>query len=269
MVRPNVASTFPRHVFLRSPNFQGNLRDRVGDRDSCFKATLLHLTERFNGKDVYLVGTMNQSTMLAQRTKKLIEELKPDTVLVQSSAEWWSAAEQLKYVDSQEEMSQYDNRLQRYLTAGDKGYMWWPGRSWLQMFRLGMYSSLFNHFFKLQFRYDLPGLEVKYACEAAQAVGARVEFMGAEIDDRTSQRLAHETRMNLFDYYVKRFQWRDSIWVKERNNNAMKQDLVGPAAFTEKCMDQYLMNWYTGAAATFFPQFKRIFVDIKDEDLFE
>jgi pheromone shutdown protein TraB len=43
------------------------------------------LTERFNGKEVYLVGTMNQSTMLAQRTKKLIEELKPDTVLVQAN----------------------------------------------------------------------------------------------------------------------------------------------------------------------------------------
>ena len=35
----------------------------------------MHLTERFAGKDVYLVGTANQSTMLAQRTQKLIEEL--------------------------------------------------------------------------------------------------------------------------------------------------------------------------------------------------
>jgi hypothetical protein len=45
-----------------------NIYDRVGNRDSCFDTTLVHLTERFNGKDVYLVGTMNQSTMLAQRT---------------------------------------------------------------------------------------------------------------------------------------------------------------------------------------------------------
>jgi len=46
---------------------------------------MVHLTERFNGKEVYLVGTMNQSTMLAQRTKKLIEEIKPDAVLVQAT----------------------------------------------------------------------------------------------------------------------------------------------------------------------------------------
>lgn len=54
-------------------------------RENCFETTLIHLTERFNGKEVYLVGTMNQSTMLAQRTKKLIEELNPDTVLVQAN----------------------------------------------------------------------------------------------------------------------------------------------------------------------------------------
>jgi len=46
---------------------------------------MIHLTERFNGKEVFLIGTMNQSTMLAQRTKKLIEEVKPDRVLVQTN----------------------------------------------------------------------------------------------------------------------------------------------------------------------------------------
>jgi len=65
------------------------------------------LTERFNGKDVYLVGTANQSTMLAQRTEKLIEEIQPDQVLVQTSPEWWNHAKDLKYVDSQEELNVY------------------------------------------------------------------------------------------------------------------------------------------------------------------
>ena len=58
------------------------------DRENCFETTLVHLTERFNGKEVYLVGTMNQSTMLAQRTKKLIEEIKPDAVLVQATEKY-------------------------------------------------------------------------------------------------------------------------------------------------------------------------------------
>lgn len=54
-------------------------------REDCFKTTLVHLTERFNGKEVFLVGSVNSSTMLAQRTKKLIEEVKPDEVMVMAN----------------------------------------------------------------------------------------------------------------------------------------------------------------------------------------
>jgi pheromone shutdown protein TraB len=46
---------------------------------------MIHLTERFQGKEVYLIGTMNESSMLANRTKRLIDEVKPDLVLVQSN----------------------------------------------------------------------------------------------------------------------------------------------------------------------------------------
>ena len=82
LVRPNNASTFPRHVFVRAANLHPNVYDRVGDRHDCFDTTLIHLTERFSGKEVYLIGTMNQSTMLAQRTRRLIEEVQPEAVLV-------------------------------------------------------------------------------------------------------------------------------------------------------------------------------------------
>lgn len=44
--------------------------------------------------------------------------------------------------------------------------------------------------------------------------------------------------------------------------------MVGASAFSEKCMDQYLVNWYVAAIATFFPQWKRICVDQRDEELF-
>ena len=78
----------------------------------------MHLTERFNGKEVFLVGTLNQSTMLAQRTEKLIQELKPDNVLVQTSPEWWDAARSLQYVDSQEEFNAYGNDLEKFEQKG-------------------------------------------------------------------------------------------------------------------------------------------------------
>jgi hypothetical protein len=83
-------STLPLTIELAIGKHLYQIKDKFNhyffyNRENCFETTLIHLTERFNGKEVYLVGTMNQSTMLAQRTKKLIEELKPDTVLVQAS----------------------------------------------------------------------------------------------------------------------------------------------------------------------------------------
>ena len=59
MVRPNSSSTFPRHVFTRAANLEASVYDRVGDRTNCFESTLVHLTDRFKDKEVYLVGTMN------------------------------------------------------------------------------------------------------------------------------------------------------------------------------------------------------------------
>jgi len=143
--------------------------------DSCFETTLVHLTERFNGKDVYLVGSANQSTMLAQRTQKLIEELKPDTVLVQTSPQWWENARSLKYVDSQEEMSKYGPDLDKHSNMRTIDY-YYSNRKWLGMARLGIYSALFRfHFgFRPEFSPMRPGLEIKNACEAAEKVGAQL-----------------------------------------------------------------------------------------------
>jgi hypothetical protein len=52
--------------------------------------------------------------MLAQRTEKLIQELRPDEVMVQTSSEWWEAARSLQYVDSQEEFNDYGADLEKF-----------------------------------------------------------------------------------------------------------------------------------------------------------
>jgi len=66
----------------------------------CFESTFVHLTERFGNKEVFLVGTSNFSTMLAKRTQKLMESVKPEAVMVMTNEEWWNAAKRLKFVDS-------------------------------------------------------------------------------------------------------------------------------------------------------------------------
>ena len=113
-----------------------------------------------------------------------------------------------------------------------------------------------------------PGLEVKYACESAERVGAQLKFLGPELHPQTWESLIHETRFNLPDYLLRRFQYAFSPYSKERQEFNRKVALVGPAAFTEKCLDSYQMNWIIANLEIFFPNLKRIFVDKRDEEIF-
>jgi len=51
------------------------------------------------------------------------------------------------------------------------------------MLRLGLYKRLFNFHFGFTKEVDFmrPGLEMKFACESAEKVGANLEFMGPEL----------------------------------------------------------------------------------------
>ena len=107
-----------------------------------------------------------------------------------------------------------------------------------------------------------PGLEAKFACEAAESVGANLHFVGAELNSSTWTRLHHETRFNLPEYIMKRFQYHSSFWSDELASNRQKMAIAGPRAFTEECLD-------IQSTDVFFPKFKKIFVDEKDNELFE
>jgi len=80
-------------------------------------------------------------------------------------------------------------------------------RKWLFLTRFYIYVALFHWHFRFgsNFTFLRPGLEAKFACEAAEAVGAKLQFAGAELDDRAWKRLNHETRMNLPEYLIKRY----------------------------------------------------------------
>ena len=143
LARPDNSSTIPRHVFVRAANANGDDMHRKGDRMNCFESTFVHLTERFNGKEVFLVGTLNQSNMLAQRTQKLIQEVKPDAVMVQCNHQWWNTAQMLHFVQSQEEMNGYSEHLDKY-TLFRSFDMWSPTRSLAFWGRFRLYTALFH-----------------------------------------------------------------------------------------------------------------------------
>ena len=207
--------------------------------------------------------------MLAQRTQKLIEEIKPDRVLVQTSPSWWDNARMLKYVDSQAEMDQYGTNLDKHSNMATFDY-YYSNRKWLGLLRLALYHERFrSHFsFPMEFQPTRPGLEIKLACEAAEKVGSALEFMGPELNQKTWERMMHETRMNLPEYFIKRFQYHSSPWSKETFANGQILAMSSTQAYTEKVLDANKMNWYIQSADIFFPKIKKIMIDERDEDLF-
>ena len=78
----------------------------------------------------------------------------------------------------------------------------------------------------------------------------------------------HETRMNLPDYFIKRFQYQSSLWTRETVANSQILAMSSPQSYTEKILDANKMNWYIQSTDIFFPKIKKIMIDERDEDLF-
>ena len=85
---------------------------------------------------------------------------------------WWNRAKLLQYVDSQEELNRYESHLSKENEKWIDYY--WSSRKFIFLARWALYwRTVSAHFrFGFEFKFWLPGLEVKYACEAAEKVGA-------------------------------------------------------------------------------------------------
>jgi hypothetical protein len=59
--------------WVRQPNLNSSTYNRVANRADPFKNTLTILEDPVKNKKIYLIGTTNSSTLLAHRTKKLVE----------------------------------------------------------------------------------------------------------------------------------------------------------------------------------------------------
>jgi hypothetical protein len=86
------------HRFLRQPNIPSSIYNRVANRYDPFANTLTVLKDPQNNRELYLIGTTNSSTTLAYRTKKLIEDIKPSSVYVQASQQWWNVAKAVQVI---------------------------------------------------------------------------------------------------------------------------------------------------------------------------
>lgn len=83
-------------------------------------------------------------------------------------------------------MNTYGPDLDKHSNMKNIDY-YYSNRKWLGLLRIGIYNWLFRFHFGLRedFRPLRPGLETKYACEAAEKVGAKISFAGPELNGET------------------------------------------------------------------------------------
>lgn len=153
------------HRFVRNQNINSGYYFRPSNRHDPFKNTLTVLNDPATGRQLYLVGTTNSSTLLANRTKKLIETEKPDTVFVQTNKEWYDIVSNLKGINTQADLNEYNGLLSnafnfqiennpRGLIFKYKFFGWLYVLNWIKGF-----GKDFHPF--------IPGLEMKWAIESA------------------------------------------------------------------------------------------------------
>lgn len=267
--RPNSVTPFSKHVFMRSQNKEQHKMERLGNRTDPFEATFVHLTERFGDRELFLVGSMNTSTMLAKRTRKLIRDINPDAVMVMTSPEWWQVARQMDGVDNQDEFDEYNKRFFEQIdefkvdTSTVRGIIFAA--------RLAMFNLALRWTYRTgeHFQFHRPGLEIKYACEEAEKLGADLQFLGPELNNITWHRLYHETRLNVPQMLFNRWKVSGTRWTTEFKNNHQKLQLTTPASYVETCCDQYLINWYIKSLELLCPEFKKLFIDKRDIGLYK
>ena len=75
--------------------------------------------------------------------------------------------------------------------------------------------------------------------------------------------------MNFPHYIWKRLgYWGHTFWGAEAYETRIRLHNSEPHQFAERCLDQHLINWYIQSMDIFFPKFKSIFIDRRDNDLF-
>jgi hypothetical protein len=81
----------------------------------------------------------------------------------------------LKYVDSQEEFNSYLDHFDKYQRQKWLEY-YYNSRKWIFLARYAIYYNIFQYHYRwgFDFAFWRPGVEVKFALEAAEKVGAKI-----------------------------------------------------------------------------------------------
>ncbi len=231
-------------------------------------STLIHVTEPFENSEMFLIGTTNSSDLLANRTKNLIRDVKPDVLLIQTEEKWWKAAQLLGHVKSTQEMDLTRSEMSSLF----KQHYGLNGRRLafdLRWIFFAFYSK-FLFGIPIEFNPFLPGLEMKYALEEATKFNSKVVYLGYEFDKATMDRMYHENRYTALKAITNTFKlYSNNNYSKEIQELLNQINAYGIHKFLEASCDQYMVNWFVSILDKIYPDVKRILIDMKEQEIFQ
>lgn len=262
-------SLTPFHRFLRNPNQHSYFGSEPYRRtDNKLMSQVKHLVDPETKRELLLIGTMNSSNMLAQRTRKLIDEFEPDSVLVQTTPEWYKGvySELKREPKSNYDVSKYSGKYAnnipeiannpRGLIFKYRLYSWKLAMKYL-MALPGTESDPFT-----------PGLEVYKTVDYAVKNRKKVHYMGGMFNDQVISALYQEKRMDIVFLFRRYFtSLSNQFWKDESRDIWSMMNIHSFEGFTEHA-DDYLVNWFINYFEKLAPHQKKILIDMVNEDLF-
>jgi len=239
---------------------------QISNRTTPFENTLTILDDPATGRQLYLIGTTNSSTLLAKRTQEIIKNEKPDSLFVQTNETWWNTVKHFKDVRSQKELNLYNPLLrntQEWHMENNPRSIIFKSRFYPWLFLL---TQMFG--FPSTFHPFTCGLEMKWAIEEAEKLNSKVVFGGQEIHSGTLYALRTEKRFSVLSLaYNHFFSLKNKLWESEHQDTFRLLDVHGGEIFAE-ILDKYRVAWLIKLFEKYAPFQKQILIDQKDLNLF-
>jgi hypothetical protein len=252
------------HRFLRNPNVDASIFKRAWSRKNPFENTISILEDPKTGKKIYLVGTTNSSTILATRTKKLIEQVKPETVYVHTSEKWYKRASTIN-VENQQQFNRLHSGFSDLIYFRAQEYPLHM-RGLYFRFRIMTWMLYMNYYLNLPVDFNpwRPGVEMLWAIKAAEKSGANVKYLGSMFNKFTVASLAAENNISFLRPLMKLLRGhRFATWRTEEDDQWQVLRTVGGTAYAEN-LDNEGVNWFIKWFNRLHPEVKHILVDSED-----
>jgi hypothetical protein len=258
----------PSGKILRNPNFPSDFTNPNHLRSSQYKNTLRILEDPIKNRKLILVGTLNCSDILAQRTKSIIEKFNPDSVFVQANRNWYDKVNFTGNVNSNSyihEITKNDlfenvsfSLDPRDIIANMRFFSW----LWTLNHLVGLPTKNANPF--------LPGLETFFSLDYAIKNKKHVIYGDKFFSEKNLTAMQLEKRMNFIDILMRLTFKNNRLakWRSEYDDEYSQMCIRGFENYSES-VDSYKMNLLTKIFQRIVPHQKHILVDKVNEEIFK